>query len=81
MYDLFLLQFPVRQVCPSNARQHVLDQVEDSHPVADRREEMGAIRAEEQVALAVDGAQQVRELERHVSGRSRVWRLRNYAVP
>jgi hypothetical protein len=41
---------------------NVLNQVEDSHSVADWREEMGAIGAEEQVALAVNCAKQVREL-------------------
>lgn len=44
--------------------QDLLDQVKDSHSVAHGREEMGAIRAEEQIALAVDSAQQVRKLVR-----------------
>lgn len=45
-------------------KAHVLYKVKDSHSVADRREEMGAIGAVEQVALAVDSAKQVRELGR-----------------
>lgn len=38
---------------------HSLDKVKDGHSVAHRREEVGAIGTEEQVALAVDGAEQV----------------------
>ncbi len=43
----------------------VLDEVEDCYAIANRREEMGAIGTEEQVALTVDRAQQVRELQFH----------------
>lgn len=43
--------------------RHILYQVEDGDPVAHGREKVGAIWTEEQVALAVDGAQQVGELD------------------
>lgn len=44
------------------AQGNLLYQIKHSHSVADRREKMGAIGAIEQVALAVNSAQQVREL-------------------
>lgn len=40
----------------------VLDQVENRHPVADWREEVGSIGVKEQVSLTIDGPQQVGEL-------------------
>lgn len=40
-------------------RGRILNQVEDSHPVPHGREEVGAIGAVEQIALAVNSAQQV----------------------
>lgn len=46
--------------------EDLLDQVEDGHSIAHGREEMGAIGAEQQVALAVDSAQQVRKLMKSV---------------
>ncbi len=39
--------------------RHSLYEIKDSNSIAYWREEMGAIGTEEQVALAVDGAQQV----------------------
>ena len=40
----------------------ILDEVEDSHSVADGREEVRAIGTENQVALRVDSPQQIRKL-------------------
>lgn len=45
-----------------DSRLHTLYEVEDRNPVADGREQTGAIWGEEKVASAVDGAQQVGEL-------------------
>lgn len=47
----------------------ILDEVEDSDPVADGREQMSAVRAEQEVALAVDCSKQVGELEVCLHGR------------
>jgi len=47
----------------------ILDEIEDGDPVADGREQVGAVGAEEQVALAVHGPQQVGELEIRLHGR------------
>lgn len=44
-------------------RQNILHQIEDSNPVPHGREQMGAIWAEEQVALAVYRAEQIGKLE------------------
>jgi hypothetical protein len=40
----------------------LLNQVENGHPVANGREEVGAIWTEQEVTLTVDSAEQVREL-------------------
>lgn len=40
----------------------LLDQVKDRDSVAHRREQAGSVGREEQVALAVDGAEQIGEL-------------------
>lgn len=45
----------------------LLYQVENCDPVADGGEKMGAIRTVEQVALAIDSAQQVRKLALRMS--------------
>lgn len=45
--------------------KYLLNQVEDGYSIANRREKMGAIWTEEQVALTVDGTQQVRELNQN----------------
>lgn len=41
---------------------YILDKIEHSHPVADRRQQTRAIWCEEQVASAVDGTKQIGEL-------------------
>lgn len=46
-------------------QDNALYQIENCHPVANRGEKMGAIGAVEQIALAVDSAEQVRELDMH----------------
>ena len=53
------LQFP--NICGGGGGD-ILHEVEDGYSVAHRREQVGAIRTEEQVALAVHRAQEVREL-------------------
>lgn len=40
----------------------VLDEVEDGHSIAHWREQTGAIRREDEIASAVDGAEKVRKL-------------------
>lgn len=49
--------------------RRILDEVEDSDPVADGRVQMGAVWAEQQVALAVDCSKQVGEFEVCLHGR------------
>lgn len=43
-------------------RGHVLDQVKDSDPIANRRNQTSSVRCEENIAIAVNCSKQIREL-------------------
>lgn len=58
---------------------NVLDQVKNSDPVAYGRQQAGAIGVEEQVAFAIDSAQEIGELAKR-SVRLRNWQQQHWAA-